>query len=815
MHPAQSQVPNPEPSRITPSNPWLPASRYLFLFLLAIYLFTYTPRINSSDGLAMFATAESLVRRGALDIEQIRWMGLQQGTYGLDGLLYSRKGIGVPIGLLPLTWLGLVVPWFGTVSASLLFNAIVTAATAVLLLGYLQQLGFSQRIGLIVALTYGLTTLAWPYAKSLFSDPFSGLLLLAAAFMLLKFRHGITSRGAEEQGSKGAKTISPAPLLPCPPASWRSLVKSLRYPFLAGLFLGWNVATRYAETLFLPVYGLLLLTYLFTIHYSQFTIHNLKKFIIHLHAKRPSFIIQSIIAFSAPILLISLGLITFNLSRYGDPFNTGYLPNETFSGVLWEGIVGQLISPGRGLLLYCPIFIVSLWGVVLFFRRFQAEAMLALSVIIIHLLLYGKWFMWHGGYAWGPRFMIPTLPFWAMFLAPIVERVFPVGNWKLGIEDWKPKILRITFLALAILSLISQLLSVMIDFAPFQNSLLDTGLPLFARQTFFNPQYSAIVGAWAFISLDTLDLAWVWQGQVNWWLLAALVVNIGITGFYLKWQIESNKKSKIQYLPYLSTLIALIFLLTRTHTLPPQSLQDTAAALNKTIQPTDAVITNNTEIAMPLAELYKGHTLVLGLNNGGFPLPDDVTSRLKDTIAKHSQVWWLPNWLPPEESAIEQTLLAEGFQARSDNFNGQRLVLFAYPPNLPADTTFVKANFDNLISLTEVAYPPNTAEGVAFPVQLQWQAITPLVQNYHVFIHLLDREGQVVAQADGQPAQWKHPTSTWVVGETVVDRHGLWIPAKTAPGEYQLLMGVYRPEDGRRLSLLTGEDTVRFVVWIE
>ncbi|WP_295317684.1 hypothetical protein, partial [Roseobacter sp.] len=100
---------------------------FLFLFLFSVYLLTYTPRINSSDGLAMFATAESLVRRAALDIEQIRWMDLQQGTYGLDGLLYSRKGIGVPIGLLPLTLLGLVIPWFGPVSTSLLFNAIVTA----------------------------------------------------------------------------------------------------------------------------------------------------------------------------------------------------------------------------------------------------------------------------------------------------------------------------------------------------------------------------------------------------------------------------------------------------------------------------------------------------------------------------------------------------------------------------------------------------------------------------------------------------------------------------------------------------------------
>ncbi|HMQ55898.1 MAG TPA: hypothetical protein PKD98_27705, partial [Anaerolineae bacterium] len=159
----------------------------LFLFLLAVYLLTYTPQINSSDGLAMFATAESLVRRRALDIEQIRWLDLQQGTFGLDGLLYSRKGIGVPLGLLPLVWLGINLPGIGPVGASLLFNALVTALTAVLLSAYVQRLGYPYRVGLLVALTFGLATLAWPYAKSLFSDPFSGLLLLAAAYLLLRF----------------------------------------------------------------------------------------------------------------------------------------------------------------------------------------------------------------------------------------------------------------------------------------------------------------------------------------------------------------------------------------------------------------------------------------------------------------------------------------------------------------------------------------------------------------------------------------------------------------------------------------------------
>jgi len=796
----------------------------------------------------MFATAESMVRRGlgAVDIEQIRWMGLQQGTFGLDGLLYSRKGIGVPTGLLPLTWLGLVVPWFGTVSVSLLFNAIVIALTAVLLLAYLQQLGYNRLIGLIVALTFGLATLAWPYAKSLFSDPFAGLLLMAAALMLLKFRHALLNTKTRNERNNPENTISPAPPLPRSLTWVKTTItgKPFLYPFLAGLLLGWNVATRFAEAIFLPVYGLLLLYYLGS------RVVEPESRLYRLRLRRPiTNPWPPILAFGSPIALIGLGLISFNIFRYGDPFNTGYLPNETFSGVLWDGILGQLISPGRGLLLYCPILLLSLAGVAPFFRRFRAEATLAAGIILIHLLLYGKWFMWHGGYAWGPRFMIPTLPFWAMLLAPVVEYVFTsrvpeihVDNPESKIQNphspaacaGKSKIFRIAFLILTTLSLIPQLLGVTIDFAPFQNALLDTGLPLFARQTFFDPQYSAFIGAWAFITPETLDLAWVWNGNINRWLLVVLVANIAITGFFLwrlvvgrRWGLTDRESPlpsaplpphspSLTLLPYLSTLIATLFLLIHTHALPPKDIKETVATLNQSVRPNDAIITNDPEIAMPFAELYKGRAPVLGLSNGGFPLPEDVTRRVEKTIADHAQIWWLPNWLPPEESAVEQILLAEGLRVRNETLGDQRLVLFAFPPDIPATVQPVGADFAHQITLTDVAYYNPTAKaGTAFPIELHWQAVTPLSEDYHVFIHLLDGDGQIIAQADGQPDQWRRPTSSWRVGETIIDQHGLWIPADTAPGVYNLRIGLYRPADGQRLLLPDGEDSVGVEVGVE
>jgi hypothetical protein len=227
------------------------------------------------------------------------------------------------------------------------------------------------------------------------------------------------------------------------------------------------------------------------------------------------------------------------------------------------------------------------------------------------------------------------------------------------------------------------------------------------------------------------------------------------------------------------------------------------------------VITNDPEIAIPFAELYKSRAPVLGLQSGGFPLPGEVTQRLNQTIAAHPQVWWLPNAIPPEESAVEQTLMRQGFRARNDNFAGQRLVLFAFPADLEAHLILLKAEFEQQISLLDAAYPFHIPAGAALPIELRWQAQAPLSEDYHVFIHLVRQGGNLIAQADGQPVLWTRPTTTWTTGETIVDRYGLWVPPETEPGNYELRVGLYRPKEGQRLSLVTGEEWVRLRVEVD
>ena len=128
----------------------------LFAFLFSIYLLTFSGRYHSSDEMSMLAVTDSLARRGAWDIEYLRWMGEQQGSFGPDGHLYSRKGIGTTLAALPAYWLALRSDLVGNVQAAMLTNGLLTAATAVLVFLLLRRLGYRAGIAAGTALAFGL-----------------------------------------------------------------------------------------------------------------------------------------------------------------------------------------------------------------------------------------------------------------------------------------------------------------------------------------------------------------------------------------------------------------------------------------------------------------------------------------------------------------------------------------------------------------------------------------------------------------------------------------------------------------------------------
>jgi hypothetical protein len=88
--------------------------------------------------------------------------------------------------------------------------------------------------------------------------------------------------------------------------------------------------------------------------------------------------------------------------------------------------------------------------------------------------------------------------------------------------------------------------------------------------------------------------------------------------------------------------------------------------------------------------------------------------------------------------------------------------------------------------------------GSSLEVTLYWHALETPPDSYHIFAHLLDADGNIVAQHDGAPGQGRLPTLGWLPGEYLADGYLLQLPASLAPGEYRLEVGLYQPVSWQR-----------------
>jgi hypothetical protein len=92
-------------------------------------------------------------------------------------------------------------------------------------------------------------------------------------------------------------------------------------------------------------------------------------------------------------------------------------------------------------------------------------------------------------------------------------------------------------------------------------------------------------------------------------------------------------------------------------------------------------------------------------------------------------------------------------------------------------------------------------------LNLYWQAEVQPPHGYTVFVHVLDANGQLIAQQDNMPDHDQLPTSCWVPNEYVADSYSLSIP-KNARAPLSIELGMYRLDTGERLSLDDGTGTV-------
>jgi len=97
----------------------------------------------------------------------------------------------------------------------------------------------------------------------------------------------------------------------------------------------------------------------------------------------------------------------YNTVRFGDPLNFGQ-PNAFRLSNVPGGISVLMLSPGRGLIWYCPV-VLALFGLDRRIVR-RLDVALIFAVALAYLFVYSLWSLSSGGWCWGPRFLLPALP---------------------------------------------------------------------------------------------------------------------------------------------------------------------------------------------------------------------------------------------------------------------------------------------------------------------------------------------------------------------------------------------------------------------
>ncbi len=721
----------------------LPLALGLACLLFSVYLFTFSGRYHSSDEMSMLAATDSLARRGAWDTDLLRWMGEQQGTFGPDGHLYSRKGIGTTLAALPLYWLALRAEALGNVQAAMLTNGLVTALTGALVLALARRLGYSRSASLLVALSFGLGTMAWPYARTLFSEPLAGLGLMACAYFLVRFRDAAGPAAAAEHGTPGPNPPSGAPGRPWPGVPGAASL------LLAGSGLGLALLARLNNAIVAPLFGLLLAVYLWRRYGRDW----------------PAWLAP--IAFFALPVVVALAITAwYNWLRFGSLLTTGYLPEESFTSPFFEGFYGLLFSPGKGLFWYNPLLLASVAAWPAFYRRWRPEALLCAAVVLANVAFYAPWYLWWAGHGWGPRFLVAALPFAALPLAPAFEAAARRRAVAAGL------------ILLAVLSVAAQVAGVAVSYNLYLEDVY-AELGLYHPATLFDPAYSPLLRQWSYLRLANLDLAWVQGGEVRWGMLLLGLSGVVVAVLGLSDTLRQRRSALAgAWVPLLLAYVSLRLLLFAR---PAGDVAHVAHAATSMEVSGEAVALAEPLWTEGLQNAYDGRLPLWGLPYEG------------EVPGAPAGAWEVGR--AAREPAAVRFWAGEAGNA-----------LYPAAGQLPAAGRLPVAPLDPAPRLGSVArllgYDVEGSEvwqGDSLPVTLYWEALEPGNTSYTVFLQLVDEQGNKAAQVDRLPCGGACPTTAWQTGELVGERYELAVEPGARPGRYGLIAGLYDLATGERL----------------
>lgn len=237
---------------------------------------------------------------------------------------------------------------------------------------------------------------------------------------------------------------------------------------------------------------------------------------------------------------------------------------------------------------------------------------------------------------------------------------------------------------------------------------------------------------------------------------------------------------------------------------PEQDLRPAAQVLRELALPGDALITGYVwqEGILRMYAPAAPTRYILGWYD-----PDEVGEALGALFAERSRLWYLSYAAPlqdpgnPAGSWLEHNAL----RVTAVESGAHTLALYLAPCEGVGDGART-VTFEAGMRLHYDPLDARVSPGQPVRLDLMWRVTEPPSQPYSAFVHLVDGEGHTVAQADGAPRHGLEPLPHFAPGEAVTDCRALLVPRGAHMGQYTLRAGLYDPDTGERVPVLTGGD---------
>jgi hypothetical protein len=370
----------------------------VFTFFLLINLVSTGAHFDWNDGVSTFVVTESMVLRNSVmlhsDVPSVKELYgktyTQQNSSSIPVPFYAQRSLLLSAIAVPFYYAAIAFSVSPILLVAFFVNSLIIALTSLVIFCFSLDLCASRRIAFILSLIFNVCSFVWPYNTSLYPQPLQALCIIASTFFIYKSLHSSSSficsyTIAKNKNNKGNTNNK----------------KGIYFAGLGGLLLGLSVFAHPSSIIVIPGF----------IAYSILSMGQRNK--------------KSLSSFLITLSIVLFFISIVNYLRFGSFTEFGYFwYGSLYVHSGWEGLLGLWISPGFGIIFYFPIVVLLPIALKYMYKEniwlfFLIVYIIVVNWLFVGTLSYDEPISWSGAFAWGPRYLIPVLPFIAIALGTL------------------------------------------------------------------------------------------------------------------------------------------------------------------------------------------------------------------------------------------------------------------------------------------------------------------------------------------------------------------------------------------------------------